>query len=924
MTVTNPNSKLTRSKLTASKYTPGQRWISETEPELGIGILVFHDKRTIKVHFPAGDCHRQYSRAAAPVKRVIFKIGDRVQPRESNEFCVEKIQESNGLFFYCRGETCICETDLCDTMGFSLPQDRLLSGLAGSSGAFCLRFSILTQRASYEKSSARGFLGGQIDLIPHQFFIAKEITSRAAPRVLLSDETGLGKTIEACLILHQLLISHQIQRILIILPESLVHQWFVELYRKFNLTFRIFNEEVCRENELTAPDTNGSNPFLDDQTGICSVNFIQSSEKRRQQILSAGWDMVVMDEAHHILDHPHFYTFMQALGLRTKGLMLLTATPEQMGVNTHFAQLQLLDPHRYFDLTTFQSEAKTYEKTAGQVKALIKRKKDTDPLLDTYGPGRVIFRNKRSGIKGFPKRKAKFIPLKGDFEQISWINREYEDPHCLPKEGFEKDPRIACLAALAKRIKPKKILVICSSKTKVEAIDRALKAHLAIDVAKFDETMSLLARDKNAAWFSREDGARLLICSEIGSEGRNFQFVHHLFLFDLPGNPELLEQRIGRVDRIGQKQEIQIHVPFVSNSIGEVLALWYMKGLSLFEKNINGAHAIFKKFEDRLDHLTRETRALGRIPLEVQEKLMEKAALYTAKTQKELNLGKNILLELNSFKPGPARELIKAIQEMDQNPALKQLLETLLTHYGIEMDNTIDIKGDDIIRLGMGDLPVDEKFPALPRHGEVVTFDRATAIAREDLGFLNWDHPFVNQAFDFFITQGEGISSTACIKGEASHGLFLETVFVLECVAPAHLNMERFLSAEPIRLLVSHLGEDHSDRDPFPDFLRRLEQDDPDWFMEFEQIKVHLIPDLLSKAQDLAQKKADHFLADARKQILNTIGKEAKRLINLQKINPNIHKSEISLAQKNLNDILNHLDRSSLRLDAIRLIRLKP
>lgn len=914
MTAANPN-------LTTSKFTPGQRWISETEPELGIGILVFHDKRTLKIHFPAGDCHRQYSRAAAPVKRVLFKIGDRIHPRDTKEFCVEKIQESNGLFFYCQGKRCICETDLCDTMEFSLPQDRLLSGLAGSSGAFDLRHSILTLRAAYEKSSARGFLGGQIDLIPHQFFIAEEITSRALPRVLLSDETGLGKTIEACLILHQLLISHRIQRILIILPESLVHQWFVELYRKFNLTFRIFNEENCREMELTAPSENGSNPFLDAQTGICSLTFIQSSEKRRQQVLSAGWDMVIMDEAHHILDHPHFYAFMQALGKRTKGLMLLTATPEQMGLNTHFSQLQLLDPHRYFDLTTFQSETRNYEKTAGQVTALIKAKKDPAPLLDTYGPGRVIFRNKRAGIKGFPKRKARLIPLKGTSEQIRWINQEYENPHCLPKEGLAKDPRIACLAALAKQIKPKKILVICSSKTKVEGIDRALKAHLAIDVAKFDETMSLLARDKNAAWFSREDGARLLICSEIGSEGRNFQFVHHLFLFDLPENPELLEQRIGRVDRIGQKQEIKIHVPFVSNSIGEVLALWYMKGLNLFEKNINGAHAIFKQFEDRLDHLIRETSALGKIPLKVQEQLLKKAALYTVKTQKELDLGKNILLELNSFKPGPAQALIKAIREMDQNPALEQLLETLLAHYCIEMDKTIDIKGEKIIRLGMGDLPVDEKFPALPRHKEVITFDRATAIAREDLGFFNWDHPFVNQTFDFFITQGEGIASTACIKGEANQALFLETVFVLECVAPDHLNMERFLSAEPIRILVSHLGENHSDQDPFPDFHPRLESDDPGWFMEFEQIKVQLIPELLSKALALAQKKADQFLADARKQILNTIGKEAKRLINLQKINPNIQKTEIGIAQENLKKILDHLGRSSLRLDSVRLIR---
>ena len=183
-----------------------------------------------------------------------------------------------------------------------------------------------------------------------------------------------------------------------------------------------------------------------------------------------------------------------------------------------------------------------------RVEAIIKAKKDPGPLLDTYGPGRVIFRNQRSVIKGFPKRRARLIPLKGNSDQIKRINQEDETPDFFTRQGLATDPRIVCLAALAKEIKPEKILVICNSKAKVEAIDQALQTHLAIDVARFDETMTLLARDRNAVWFSKQDGARLLICSEIGSEGRNFQFVHHLFLFDLPLNPELLEQRIGRVE----------------------------------------------------------------------------------------------------------------------------------------------------------------------------------------------------------------------------------------------------------------------------------------------------------------------------------------------------------------------------------------
>jgi ATP-dependent helicase HepA len=98
----------------------------------------------------------------------------------------------------------------------------------------------------------------------------------------------------------------------------------------------------------------------------------------------------------------------------------------------------------------------------------------------------------------------------------------------------------------------------------------------------------------------KKTGARVLICSEIGSEGRNFQFAHHLVLFDLPENPELLEQRIGRLDRIGQSATIQIHAPYLQGSSGEVLARWFHEGLNAFEKNVHGAAEIARELQPQL------------------------------------------------------------------------------------------------------------------------------------------------------------------------------------------------------------------------------------------------------------------------------------------------------------------------------------
>jgi ATP-dependent helicase HepA len=147
------------------------------------------------------------------------------------------------------------------------------------------------------KSPVRGFLGGRIDLIPHQLYIAQEVANRHAARVMLSDEVGLGKTIEACLILHRLLLSGRANRILVLVPESLVHQWFVEMLRRFNVWLHIFDEERCASIEAGEP---GANPFLDDQLVLTSIGFLAADPRRSAQAVAAGWDVLVVDEAHHL------------------------------------------------------------------------------------------------------------------------------------------------------------------------------------------------------------------------------------------------------------------------------------------------------------------------------------------------------------------------------------------------------------------------------------------------------------------------------------------------------------------------------------------------------------------------------------------------------------------------------------------------
>jgi len=888
----------------------GQRWFSKTEPELGVGTLVEINNRTICLRFDSSNCTRQYSVAASPLKRLVFKPGDTIQLKDKRHLTIETAYESGGLVYYAGEEIIVCEKDLCDTLSFSMPQDRLFAGITDSFKLFDLRHTLLKSRADYNASLARGFLGGKVELIPHQFFIADKVTSRYIPRVLLSDETGLGKTIEACLIVHKLLMTSRVKRVLVIPPESLVHQWFIELYRKFNLSFMIFTEDYCLSLEKGGQKIN---PFEEHQLGILSYDVLKSP-KRQGQIFEAGWDMVVVDEAHHITDDENSYDFIKGLAKKVFGLMLLTATPEQMGIENHFRHLKLLDPERYFNFKLYLNETAQYKKTIKTIRELIRKEKPIDHILDSYGPGRVIFRNKRSVIKGFPRRQAFLKPLGAEESQINAVNLEFLNAAIT--YDFKDDPRILYLVELIKQ--KNKLLVICSSKEKVDAIENAIASHTAIDLARFDESMSLLQRDRNAAWFSRKDGAKILICSEIGSEGRNFQFVHHLFLFDLPLNPELLEQRIGRVDRIGQKNQILIHVPYIQASSYEILAKWYMEGLNLFEKHINGVHLIYEKFKKHLQDLFARSTNKTAFETDLLDRLILETKAYCIKIDKKLEQGKNILLEMNSFKPTAARKTIDHIVQTDTNKDLETILIAVLDHYGIETE-FID---KTIFKLDSSHM-TEEEFPERSGLSDTMTFNRSTAIVRDDIDFFSWDHPFVQKTFDYFITNGTGSSATALLKGQKLPGVLLETVFILECVAPRNLNIERYLMADPIHIIIDHKGNNILLENQSTPFSEKLTQDQSTWFQELDPIKQVLIGSLMEKSVSIAAERSKMMIKNGRARVRDILGKEIARLHELKKINPDISTAEIRLAQTVMDSIQDHLSSARPRIDAIRLIRVQ-
>ena len=279
---------------------PGQRLVSDSEPELGLGTLVSADPRSVVVRFDAADEERRYAPASAPLHRVTFAVGDEITDLEGRRLRVDAVEHREGLAVYLCGERAVKEAELSPLMALGGPRERLLSGRFDPPKLFDLRREVLERLEQARQSPVRGLVGPRLELLPHQFYIASEITSRRRPRVLLADQTGLGKTIEACLILHRLLLTGRARRALILVPDALVHQWLVELSRRFNLRVALFDEERCVAIEKGAPE---SNPFESEQLVLAGWSLLVDKARRTEQAAAAGWDVVVVDEAHHLSWH---------------------------------------------------------------------------------------------------------------------------------------------------------------------------------------------------------------------------------------------------------------------------------------------------------------------------------------------------------------------------------------------------------------------------------------------------------------------------------------------------------------------------------------------------------------------------------------------------------------------------------------------
>ena len=910
----------------------GQRWISETENSLGLGMITALDFRSVTLHFPATDETRIYAVAQAPLTRIALNKGEQLHHQTGWQGEVLDVQEMNGLLFYlvknAQGEDVIVnEKELSPIISFSQAKDRLFSSQIDRSEHFALRYQTLLHQQEQFQSPLRGLRGNRAGLIPHQLHIAQEVGNRINPRVLLADEVGLGKTIEAGMILQNQLFAEKVQRVLIIVPETLQHQWLVEMLRRFNLHFSLFDEERCEDFAEQA-----INPFSTESLIICALDWLKAHPHRVQQAIEAEFDCLIVDEAHHLAWSENApsaaYLLVEQLANAIPSVLLLTATPEQLGLESHFARLRLLDPERFYDYQAFLKEQENYQPVADAVQSLLSEKplsaveknhisdllneQDVEPLfkalachnddekqaarqeliqnlIDRHGTSRILFRNTRQGIKGFPHRVY----------------------HQVTIDATEADEKIHWLIDFLKSHRNEKILVICKTAQTAIQLEQILREKEAIRSAVFHERMSIIERDRAAAYFSdSENGAQVLLSSSIGSEGRNFQFACHLVLFDLPKNPDLLEQCIGRLDRIGQTRDVQIYVPCLSGSAQQDLARWYHEGLNAFEQTCPIGMALFEQYETLLKVRSENKADFEQLILQTQK---QAKALRLA-----LEKGRDRLLELNSNGGEKAQRLAAEIAQTDNSPQLVDFALNLFDIIGVEQD---DLGENSIIITPTGTMLVPD-FPGLKEEGVTVTFDRQLALAREELEFLTWDHPMIRQGIDLIASGDIGKASMALLvnKQLPAGTLLVELIYMIESQSPKDLQLNRFLPPTPVRLLLDSKGNNLAGQVNFDTLQNKLKPLSKDIANKMVKMARPNIEQLIKigdhKMTEIAQAK----IQEASRLANQTLSTELNRLIALKAVNKNIRQTEIDVLEKQRELSLEELSKASWRLDSLRVI----
>ncbi len=910
--------------MTSDPFAPGQRWLSNNEPELGLGLVISSSKGRITLLFPATGDTRQYAAGNTPLTRMVFHPGSEIKALDGTAMTVEQVVERGGVLTYKGGGREIQESALADSLNFTRPEDRLLNAQSDDKGLFNLRSKGLHHRFETLRGHQRGFLGPRIELIPHQLFAALQIRRKGIPRLVLADESGTGKTIIACLVLHWLLVTTRIRRSLIVVPRPLLSRWHYELIRRFHLPVRVLDS-------LADP----AEPPAEDLV-LCSPETLPA-------VASLSWDLLIVDDADAI-ESPH----IEPLCRSTPGVILLTDLPPQVEQEAHQrmrhwldeggnpAPLPPLGPVLAEKLTSASADPWSEEEIAAlkdltgspvEPSALTSEQGDTRErllatLLEGLGAGRRLLRNTRAVIEGLPEREVftHKIPLPDAPDPLSLasLTGEFDaDGAPLPAPVRADDPRLAWLRDYLAKNERDKLVLICS--TPARAI--AIAGHLGDKAAPHHDEMPLADRDLSIQRFTEKDGhgASVLVCSEIGAEARVLPFAHHLVLFDLPPDPLRVQKRIGSLDRFGHMAKVRVHIPFVEGTPSEVFHRWFNEALSLFERPLPVVHACGRAFSPQFRALAARPPAswpdsLPALIAEAQAHAEARNTLVTAAPDR--------LTELASYRVLPAHRLLESIRRLDSDLSLDFLMLRLFDHFGFDAEDV----GERTYHVRPREKDRNkEAFPAIGETGQIVTFERHNALNNDDLWFLTWDSPLVMDHIDLLVRSIEGNACYAVWEDLRSQIILLEALFRVELARPPEkLYPTRFFSPAGVRLIINHKLEDVATEYPMELINKNVRNGRREWIRTNEAALRNLLPRMLADLTQRAESRAAEMKSQALAELDSQLLPEIDRLARLHQRGGPVSDFELNILRSEYDSLKEALSNPVVRLDSLRLVRRGP